>query len=535
MVTMATLTFCGAAGTVTGSCSLIENGDLRFLIDCGLYQGNKSVKELNIQPFPFDASTIGFLILTHAHIDHSGLIPKLVKAGFTGPIYATRATADLLEFMLPDSASIQESNAKRLNRRRRRRNQPEVKPVYDSDDAARALAQLHPVEYEHWFEPSPGVHIRTWNAGHILGSASVELKLDSTDSGHPLRMLFSGDLGPDEKVFHPEPDAPEGFDYIVCESTYGGRDREDHTLAQRRVILRNELRRGLERGGNVVIPSFAVERSQELLHDIGVLLAQHEIPQATVFLDSPLARKATEVFIRYAESLEDVEVPTGDLFRDPHFRLVQTVDESKAINSIKSGAIIISASGMCDAGRIQHHLINNIWRPESTVLFVGYQAPGTLGHVLTSGSKDVRIHGKEFKVRAAIRRIGNYSAHADQGELADWIIERSPVVGRLFLNHGEDDARRALAKLLEGRGLDPSTIVLPAFDENYELVAGTAESKGRIAERIDDRALERDWHSDYAVFILRLADRLEETTDPNRRVGLIARLQEALDQAGPEN
>ena len=532
---MATLTFCGAAGTVTGSCSLIENGDLRFLIDCGLYQGNKSVKELNVQPFPFDPGAVGFLILTHAHIDHSGLIPKLVKAGFTGPIYATRATADLLEFMLPDSASIQESNAERLNRRRRRRNQPEIKPVYDSDDAARALAQLHPVEYEHWFEPSPGVHIRYWNAGHILGSASAELKLDVTDSSHPLRMLFSGDLGPDEKVFHPEPDAPEGFDYIVCESTYGGRDREDYTLAQRREILRDELRRGLERGGNVVIPSFAVERSQELLHDIGVLLAQREIPQATVFLDSPLARKATEVFIRYAESLEDVEVRTEDLFRDPHFRLVQTVDESKAINSIKAGAIIISASGMCDAGRIQHHLINNIWRPESTVLFVGYQAPGTLGHVLTSGSKDVRIHGKEFKVRAAIRRIGNYSAHADQGELADWIIERSPVVGRLFLNHGEDDARRALAELLAGRGHDPSTIVLPAFDENYELVAGTAKSKGRIAERIDDRALERDWHSDYAVFILRLADRLEETTDPNRRVRLIARLQEALDQAGPGN
>ncbi len=185
---------------------------------------------------------------------------------------------------------------------------------------------------------------------------------------------------------------------------------------------------------------------------------------------------------------------------------------------------------MCDAGRIKHHLINNIWRKESTVLFVGYQAPGTLGHVLTSGSKDVRIHGKEFKVRAAIRRMGNYSAHADQGELADWIIERSPVVGNLFLNHGEDDARKALSDLLVGRGLDPAKIVLPAFDEHYELVAGTAESKGRIAERIDDRALERDWHSDYAVFILRLADRLEETTDPNQRTQIIAQLQESLDR-----
>jgi len=528
---MATLTFCGAAGTVTGSCSLIENGDRRFLIDCGLYQGNKSVKELNVQPFPFDPGAIDFLVLTHAHIDHSGLIPKLVKAGFTGPIYATQATADLLQFMLPDSAYIQESNAERQNRKRRRRNLPEVKPIYDSDDAARALEQLHPVEYESWFEPSAGVHVCYWNAGHILGSASAELRLDDTPSGNPLRMLFSGDLGPDEKVFHPEPDAPEGFDYVVCESTYGGRDRDDYTIEKRRAALRDELRQGLERGGNVVIPSFAVERSQELLHDIGVLLARGEIPQATVFLDSPLARKATEVFIRHAGSLEDVDVPTEDLFRDPHFRLVQTVNESKAINKIKSGAIIISASGMCDAGRIKHHLINNIWRKESTVLFVGYQAPGTLGHILTSGKTDVRIHGKEFKVRAAIRRMGNYSAHADQGELADWITERSPVVGRLFLNHGEDDARKALSDLLVERGLDPSKIVLPAFDEHYELVAGTAESKGRIAERIDDRALERDWHSDYAVFILRLADLLEETTDPNQRTQIIARLSDALEQA----
>ena len=530
MVTMATLTFCGAAGTVTGSCSLIENGDLRFLVDCGLYQGNKSVRELNIQPFPFNPEAVDFLVLTHAHIDHSGLIPKLVKAGFKGPIYATQATADLLEFMLPDSASIQESNADRLNRKRRRRNLPEIKPVYDSDDAARALEKLHPIEYESWFEPATGVHVCYWNAGHILGSASVELRLDETPSGNPLRILFSGDLGPDEKVFHPEPDAPEGFDYIICESTYGGRDRDDYTIEERRATLRDELRRGLERGGNVVIPSFAVERSQELLHDIGVLLVRREIPQATVFLDSPLARKATEVFIRHATSLEDVDVPTEDLFRDPHFRLVQSVDESKAINKIKSGAIIISASGMCDAGRIKHHLINNIWREESTVLFVGYQAPGTLGHVLTSGSKDVRIHGKEFKVRAAIRRMGNYSAHADQGELADWITERSPVVGRLFLNHGEDDARKALSELLVERGLDSSKIVLPSFDEHYELVAGTAESKGRIAERIDDRALERDWHSDYAVFILRLADRLEETADPKKRTLIIARLSEALDQ-----
>jgi len=528
MVIMATLTFCGAAGTVTGSCSMIENGSTRFLVDCGLYQGNKSVKELNIQPFPFDVGEVGFLILTHAHIDHSGLVPKLVKAGFDGPIYATQATADLLEFMLPDSASIQESGAERLNRKRRRRGLPEVEPVYEREHAAQALELIRPVEYEAWFEPQQGVNVCFWNAGHILGSASTEIKLDGTSSGNPLRMLFSGDLGPDEKVFHPEPDAPEGFDYIVCESTYGDRDRDDYTLKERRATLRDELTRGLERGGNVVIPSFAVERSQELLHDIGTLLARREIPPATVYLDSPLARKVTEVFIRHAGELEDVEVPAEDLFRDSQFRLVQSVNESKAINEVTGGAIIISASGMCDAGRIKHHLINNIWRREATILFVGYQAPGTLGHVITSGRKDVRIHGKEFKVRAAIRRIGHYSAHADQGELADWIVERAPVVGSLFLNHGEDKARAALRELLVKRGLERSKIVIPAFDEHYELVAGTAASKGRVAERIDDAALQRDWYNDYAAFILRLAAQLEATEDGQKRRRVIARLQDVL-------
>jgi metallo-beta-lactamase family protein len=525
---MATLTFCGAAGTVTGSSSLIETNRSGFLIDCGLFQGNRSVRELNWQPFPFEARGVDFLVLTHAHIDHSGLAPKLVKAGFGGPIYATQATADLLEFLLPDSASIQESGARRANRKRRRRDQPEVEPTYTEADAALALTRIRPVGYEKWFEPAPGVQVRFWNAGHILGSASVELKLDDTPSGNTLRLLFSGDLGPDEKVFHPEPDAPEGFDYVVSESTYGGRDREDYTLEARRATLRRELREGLGRGGNVVIPCFALERSQELLHDIGVLLARREIPETTVYLDSPLASKLTEVFIRHAAALEDIEVEEADLFRHESFRLVQSVEESKAINEVTAGAIIISASGMCDAGRIKHHLRNNIWRGNATVLFVGYQAPGTLGHVILRGAKDVRIHGKHFKVAAAIRQIGNYSAHADQKELADWILERAPVVGRLFLNHGEDEARRALRDVLVKRGVERDKIVRPAFDESFELVAGTAESKGRVARRIDDAALERDWHNDYAALTAELARRLETARDGEERRRLVSRLRSVL-------
>jgi metallo-beta-lactamase family protein len=526
----AKLTFCGAAGTVTGSCSLIASDAGRFLIDCGLYQGNHSLRDLNDQPFPFDAATVDLLVLSHAHIDHAGLVPKLVKEGFHGDIYATQATVDLLQFMLADSAHIQKANADRHNRKRLRRGQPPIEPTYTTEHVAKALGLMHPLEYMQWFEPRPGARIRLWNAGHILGSASVELAIAGDATGNTLRMLFSGDLGPEQKVFHPEPDAPEGIDYVVCESTYGDRDRADYTLDSRRQTLRAELTTALKRGGNVVIPSFALERSQELLHDIHTLLEQRKIPAATVYLDSPLARKATEVFMRHADSLEDVEIPGAELFRHERFRLVESVQESKSINGIASGAIIISASGMCDAGRIQHHLRSNIWRPEATILFVGYQAPGTLGHVITSGADKVRIHGREFSVKARVRRIGNYSAHADQVELADWVMERVPVAGRVFINHGEDTARKALCDLLVARGLDRASLVKPAFDETFDLVAGAAESKGRVAARIDDAALERDWHSEYAVFILRLAEQLEATADAGKRHQLIARLQAALEE-----
>ena len=285
---MAKLTFCGAAGTVTGSCSHIETGATRFLIDCGLFQGNRTTQQLNYEEFPFNAKAPEFLILTHAHIDHSGLLPKLTKAGFTGPIYSTRATSDLLEFMLRDSGWIQENNIERVNKKRRRQGLAAIDPIYTVADAEQTLQQLKPVEYEKWFEPSAGIEARLWNAGHLLGSASVELKIKG-EKDALLRLLFSGDLGPEEKAFHPEPDAPEGYDYIICESTYGDRDRDDYTLEKRREALRDELTRGLDRGGNVIIPSFAVERSQELLHDIAVLLNAGEIPNATVYLDSPLA------------------------------------------------------------------------------------------------------------------------------------------------------------------------------------------------------------------------------------------------------
>ena len=526
---MATLSFCGAAGTVTGSCSLVETDAARFLVDCGMFQGNRTVRELNRQEFPFDPAKVDFVLLTHAHIDHSGLLPKLYKHGFRGPIYATEATVDLLRFMLPDSASIQESDAARHNKKLRRRGKAEVEPIYSMEDAEETLRLFQHVDYEQAFEPAQGVRVRMFNAGHLLGSASADIAIREAAEDRVLRMLFSGDLGPDEKAFHPDPDAPDGYDYIVCESTYGNRDRDDYTLSERRAALKQELVKGLKKGGNVVIPSFAVERSQELLHDIGVLLQRREIPDATVYLDSPLARRVTEVFIKHAGELEEVEVDEEKLFRDEQFRLVASVDESIAINNVTSGAIIISASGMCDAGRIKHHLKNNIFRGEATVLFVGYQAPGTLGSIITGGAKSVRIHGKIYPVRAAIRRLGNYSAHADQGELVDWVLERAPVVGCLFLNHGEQRGRVAMRDKLVERGFPADKVMLPEFDEAFELVAGSARSKGRSRVRVPDSEIERDWHNDYASFSVELDKCISTVEDPAARRSLLERLQAVLD------
>ena len=276
------------------------------------------------------------------------------------------------------------------------------------------------------------------------------------------------------------------------------------------------------------MPCFAVERSQELLHDIGVLLAEGALPGATVYLDSPLAAKVTEVFARHARDLEDVDLPADELFRDPRFRIVESVEESKAIAEVKRGAIVVSASGMADAGRVVHHLRNEIWRRESTVLFVGYQSPGTTGAHIASGAEEVFLHGGRYRIAATVRSIGNYSAHADQGELVDWIVERAPIAGALFLNHGDDEAREALTDLLVGRGIGREKILHPEFDERFELGAGTPASKGRAAERIDPELLVPGGRGAHATFALRLGRRLDEL-DPTGQRALIERLERVLE------
>ncbi|HEY8594544.1 MAG TPA: MBL fold metallo-hydrolase [Devosiaceae bacterium] len=527
-----TLHFHGAAGTVTGSCYRIEHPGGQFLVDCGMFQGNRTVRELNLKPFPFATKDIDFVLLTHAHIDHCGLIPKLFAHGYRGPVHATEPTGALEEFLLEDAAGIQELEADRENKKRGRRGEKPVEPLYRREDADEALKHRVGHPYKEWVTPGKGVRVRYWNAGHILGSASIEVEVADAD-GKPVHLLFSGDLGPDEKVFYREPSAPADFDYILCESTYGGRDRAPYTLEERREALRTEINEAMERGGNLVIPTFAVERSQELLHDIGTLIKEGEVNPQRVFLDSPLARKVTAVYKKYASMFADMELTADELFNDPRFRIVESVEESKAINQIKGGAIIMSASGMCDAGRIKHHLRANIIRSSATVLFVGYQAPGTLGQVIQSGAREVRIHGNMLPVRAQIRSIGNYSAHADHSELMDWINGRLPAHGAIFLTHGEDQGRIAMRAALMKEGLGGDQVIMPELDDAFELrAAGVGARVPAEERRIDPAQLNLDWHNAFSDFSIRLSQRLHQAQSDKERLVLMKKLRRILAEEG---
>jgi len=522
------LKFLGAAGTVTGSCYLVSHPGGKFLVDCGLFQGSKSLRELNYGNFTFLPKDIDFVVLTHAHVDHSGLVPKLVKMGFEGPVYATRGTRDLLTYMLPDSGYIHETEVKRVNRRNQRRGLPVIEPIYTKVQAEASLDSIVIRPFDEWFEAAPGVRIRLWNAGHILGSASVEVEVDTDD--RPLRILFSGDIGPQEKSFQEAPDSPSDLDYLFVESTYGDRDRTDLTLEARRDLLKREILDGLNAGGNVLIPAFAVERTQELLYDIGLLLNDKDLPPVSVYLDSPLAIRATEVFEGHADDLNEVE-GRGGLFRNPRFEFVNRAEDSMALDRITSGAIIIAASGMCDAGRIRYHLKANLWRPQATVLFVGYQVPGSLGAMLLDGKQLVRIHGQEVAVRARIRMIDHYSAHADQQELVNWARERMPVKRGIFLTHGDDPALATLRDHLIAHGCEAGRVFIPRLDETFVL-----SLKGKINHSVAKARIEqselysRDWHNDYASFLVSLSEKLRTQDSDHMRHRALNKLRDVLEK-----
>lgn len=526
-----TMRFCGAAGTVTGSCYWLQTPGASFLVDCGMFQGNKTLRALNYDPFPFEASQIDFVLQTHAHIDHSGLLPKLHKAGFRGPVHMTSGTRDLLSFMLPDSGFIQEMEVEQLNRRNARRGKPQVTPIYTQQDAHACLDLFRSVDYERWKEPAPGIRFRLWNAGHILGSASIELEIAQGDGEAPIRLLFSGDIGPDRKLFHPDPQAASGFDYVICESTYGGRPRPRRTEEERREILAHEVRAALQAGGNLLIPAFAVERTQELLADLTLLEESGAIDHAPIFLDSPLAIRATEVFERHAHELEDLK-HQPHLIDNPNIRFTETADESKAINRIRGGAIIMAASGMCDAGRIRHHLKHHLWRPDSTVLLVGYQAPGSLGRLLADGAAEVTIQGDPIRVRARIREIDVYSGHADHGELVEWIDERMPIRRGLILTHGDPEGGEALRTAVVAKGFDADHVLLPQIDDILDLATAALEpADGHHPRRVAPETANRpDWHNDTAQLLLDIRAQIDQAADERAKKVVIRKLRRALEE-----
>ena len=527
-----TIRFCGASRTVTGSCYLFEMSTGRFLVDCGLFQGQKTLKELNYRAFPFRPADIDAVLLTHAHIDHSGLLPKLVRGGFAGRILATRGTIDLCSYMLPDAGSIQESEVQALNRRNAARGRGEVTPIYTQADAIAALQSFSPVDYEKWVDVIPGVRARYWNAGHLLGSASIEIECsDRSRPEKPLRILASGDIGPDAKLLQPDPEAPSGFDYVISESTYGDRDRPPTSPDARRARLAAEVRDAASRKGALLIPAFAVERTQELIADLIDLMERGEIPAAPVFLDSPLAIRATEVFRKHAESL-DPAVDVSRLLNSPQLRFTETVEESKQIAKLTGFHIVIAASGMCDAGRIRHHLRNWLWNSRATVLLVGFQAQGTLGRFLVDGAKAVRIQGNEIKVAATIRTIDDYSGHADGSELARWIAARRPIQRGLFLVHGEEPAIAGLAERVSERIIPAAQLFQPLLDDIYELSAAvpTPLDAGRRRRLAPEAVVALDWHNDMSKLVLDINDRIEAAADDRARGVIIRRLRRALEE-----
>jgi metallo-beta-lactamase family protein len=437
---------CGAARTVTGSCYLVQVEDSLFLVDCGMHQGGVKEEELNFERFAFDPKELDFVLLTHAHIDHSGRLPRLVRQGFSGPIYATPATCDLVEIMLLDSAYIQEMEAEWQTRKARRAGRRGAEPLYTEDDARKTLPLLKPIEYRAPTELAPGVTVQFHDAGHILGSAFLELQLE--EHGERARVLFSGDVGQPDRPIIRDPEIIESADFLIMESTYGNRLHEDNGEPEDQLAA--ILEEAKRTGGNVIIPAFAVGRTQEVVYFLRQIMEDRGLDMP-IYVDSPLASRATEIYRQHREVFDEeswklVGEP-GGIFDFPGLHYTASADESRALNE-KKGIIIISASGMADAGRIRHHLKHNLWRPESHIVIVGFQAQGSMGRRLLDGADTVRIFGEEIAVKAQIHDITGLSAHADQAQLLAWASHfKSPRL--VILTHGEPEAALVLKHLLE--------------------------------------------------------------------------------------
>ena len=461
--------FLGAARQVTGSCYLLYTEGFRLLIDCGMYQERKLLAR-NWESFPVPPESIDVLLLTHAHLDHCGLIPKLVKEGFRGRIVSTAASRDLAHIVLHDSARIQEEDAafkKRRHEREGRKGPYPVVPLYTPQDVREAMPRFDTVGYGETVELSDDLTASFHDAGHILGSAMIELR--TSVNGEDRTLVFSGDIGQPGRPLVRDAVRFREADYLVMESTYGNRRHEDAgDVEEQLAAVINDT---VERGGNVVIPTFAVERAQELMYTLGRLVRADRIPHLMAFLDSPMAVEVTEVFRRHRhelnEEVQDVVESGGRLFRFPRMHLVESVEESKAINRIRGSCIILAGSGMCTAGRIKHHLVNNITRAESTIVFVGYQAQGTLGRRIVNGDRVVRILGADYPVVAKVAQIHGLSGHADQRGLLTWLKDLVRPPRRVFLTHGEATAAEELASRLRARR--DWHVEVPAYRQEFDL------------------------------------------------------------------
>jgi len=462
------LHFHGAARQVTGSKHLVTTqGGTRVLLDCGLFQGIKT-DELN-QIFGFDPATVDVLVLSHAHIDHSGLIPRLVAQGFQGPIYCTPATLDLCQLLLSDSARIQETDLERVNRRRVKRGEAALESLYSADDVVAALRLFKPIPYHEETRIAPDVRVRFTDTGHILGSAAVSLVVE--EAGKEKRLFFSGDIGrPHDKILR----APEPFpqaDFIICESTYG--DRLHPTEADVKLGLLNVVRETcVEQGGKIIIPAFSIDRTQELVYALDQLSSEGLLPRLPVYVDSPLSVNATRVMNKHPEDFNpDIRAyiaRDGNAFDFPNLHYVSDVADSKAINELRGPAIIISASGMAEAGRIKHHIKNNVENARNTILLVGYASPHSLAGALKRGDREVTIFGDRFEVKARVAVMDSFSAHGDYQEMMEFLdCQDKAKVKRLFLVHGDYDVQQAFRERLLAAGW-PS-VEIPAQGGAYEL------------------------------------------------------------------
>ena len=487
--------FCGASMDVTGSCHLITTDAHKILLDCGQFQGGKAMEALNYEPFPFDAEEIECVLLSHAHIDHCGRLPLLVKRGFKGQIYCTDATADLLQVMLKDSAHIHEKDAEWQTRKNARTGKPPVEPLYTMKDAENALKLVKPVLYDQLVEINEQMRIVFNDAGHILGSAITELWVDEGETTS--KIVFSGDLGVEDRPILRNPKKIKKADYVICESTYGNRLHPANSTSIDELI--EITLKTVKRGGSVIIPSFAVGRTQELIYQFNMFYEQHKeyqeaLENVNVYIDSPMATTATEVFKKNAQVVDEETkafILSGDNPLDfKNLKFTRNTADSQMLNADRSAKVIISASGMCEAGRIRHHLKHTLWDARNSIVFVGYQAEGTLGRSLVQGAKEVKLFGEPVSVNAEIYNLEGFSGHADQAGLIDWLSGFQTAPKQVFLVHGEYQSKHDFADKIRGTlGLNP--VVIESNSE-FELETGTLLSKEEIIkEAIDEEAVSK--------------------------------------------